>query len=195
MAKRTHTANRKPRTAARRTQAHWHTPSFVAGILCAAAGFILWTQAPDYISENTAKLPASGAVVGGDETEQLEFRFTDLLEGSEVPADPDKYGPAQPLEPEPAGELASAGAEPPVDADEGQPIYIQAASFRDLADAESLRAQLILQGLAAATARVDLNSGAWYRVTVGPIESASEARSVMSNLREQKLEAIWIKRS
>ena len=188
MAKPAKTAKRKPRTAARRARTSWHAPSFMAGVLFAAAGFALVTQAPDYFSDGIAKLPTPNAVAEGDESEQLDFKFIDLLEGSEVPVHPEKYRPAQPPASEP-----SAGAAPP--ADQRRPIYIQAASFRDLADAESLRAQLILQGLAAATARVDLNSGAWYRVTVGPIESATEAKSVMNNLREQRLDAIWINRS
>ena len=182
------TSKRKARTATRRKQPSWHTPSFMAGILFAAIGFTLVTQAPDYFSEGIANLPTPSAVLGGDESEQLDFTFPDLLEGSEVPAHPEKYGPPQSVDPELSEESAPG-------ADAQQPIYIQAASFRDLADAESLRAQLILQGLAAATARVDLNSGAWYRVTVGPIDSATEARNIMNSLREQKLEAIWIKRS
>ena len=186
--RRTKTAKRQPRAGSRRAKPSWHTPSFMAGILFAAAGFTLVTQVPDYFSEGIAKLPDPSAVLDRDESEQLDFKFTDLLEGSEVPVHPEKYGPAQPPAAEP-----SEGDAP--EADEQQPIYIQAASFRDLADAESLRAQLILQGMAAATARVDLNSGAWYRVTVGPIETATEAKSVMNNLREQKLDAIWIKRS
>ena len=187
MVKRTKPVKRKPRAANRRARPSWHTPSFLAGILFAAAGFTVATKAPEYFSENIAKLPAPSALLDSDESEQLDFKFTDLLEGSEVPAHPEKYRPAQPPATEP-----SAGTPP--EAGEQQPIYIQAASFRDLADAESLRAQLILQGLAAATARVDLDSGAWYRVTVGPLGSTTEARSVMNNLREQKLEAIWIQR-
>ncbi len=182
------TTKRKPRAAARRKQASWHTPSFMAGILLAAAGFTLVTQAPHYFSERVSKQSDQSAVLDGDESEQLDFRFPDLLEGSEVPAHPEKYGPIQPPTSEP-----SEGTAP--EADETQPVYIQAASFRDLAEAESLRAQLILQGFAAATARVDLDSGAWYRVTVGPIESATEAKSVMNSLRQQKLDALWIKRS
>ncbi len=193
MDKRTKNAKRKPRASTRRALSSWHTPSFMAGILFAAAGFTLVTQAPDYFSEGIANLPDPSAVLEGDESEQLDFKFTDLLEGSEVPAHPEKYGPALPLASDPPASQPSEETAP--QANEGQPIYIQAASFRDLADAENLRAQLILQGLAAATARVDLNSGAWYRVTVGPIESATEAKSVMNNLREQKLDAIWIKRS
>ena len=182
------TAKRKPRAATRRAKHSWHTPSFMAGILFAAVGFTLVTQAPDYFSEGIAKLPTPSAVLGGDESEPLEFKFPDLLEGSEVPAHPEKYCPPQTELPD-----ALEGTAP--EAGEGQPIYIQAASFRDLADAESLRAQLILQGFAAATARVDLSSGTWYRVTVGPIESATDAKSIMNSLREQKLNAIWTKRS
>ena len=181
-------AKRKPRTAARRGRPSWHTPSFIAGILFAAVGFTLVTQAPDYFSEGVVQMPDPSALLGGEESGQLDFKFPDLLERSEVPAHPEKYSPAPPVAPKPPEETVP-------DVDEEQPIYIQAASFRDFADAESLRAQLILQGLAVATARVDLNSGAWYRVTVGPIESTSEAKSIMNSLREQKLNAIWVKRS
>ena len=77
----------------------------------------------------------------------------------------------------------------------GSPSTFRRRPFATWPTPKACAPQLILQGLAAATARVDLNSGAWYRVTVGPIESATEAKSVMNNLREQKLDAIWIKRS
>ena len=188
MAKPTKTAKRKPRTAARRARPSWHAPSFMAGVLFAAAGFALVTQAPDYFSDGIAKLPTPNAAAGGEEAEQLDFKFIDLLEGSEVPVHPEKYRPAQPPASGP-----SAGAAP--EADQRLPIYIQAASFQDLDVAESLRAQLILDDFEAATMRVDLNSGTWYRVIVGPIESAKEAESVMNNLREQRPDAIWINRS
>jgi len=181
-------AKRKPRTGAKQTRPSWHVPSFAAGVLLAAVGFALVTQVLERSSESAAKQPDATADVGSGESPQLDFSFPDLLKDSEVPANPENYVRAQPLPPDPPGEKTQPN-------DDGRPIYIQAASFRDREDAESLRAQLILQGLVADTARVSLDSGAWYRVRVGPMDSAAEARNVMSRLREQKLEAIWMKRS
>ena len=81
----------------------------MVGVLFAAAGFTLVTQAPDYFSEGIAKLPDPSAVLEGDESEQLDFKFTDLLEGSEVPAHPEKYSPALPPASDPPASQPSEG--------------------------------------------------------------------------------------
>lgn len=177
----------------------WHTPSFLIGALVGLAGGLAMTQAPSYLAEQVESLPAAAPLLASGETEELTFRFDDLLKNSEVPANPERYGPGAPAEsPVPA----SADAAAP---DQAQPIrrqplqpqafHIQAASFRRPEDAEQLRARLMLQALPAAVARVEIDSGAWHRVTVGPIDSAEEAKRIMNLLREQDLSAMWIKRS
>ena len=177
----------------------WHTPSFLIGALVGLAGGLAMTQAPSYLAEQVESLPAAAPLLASGETEELTFRFDDLLKNSEVPANPERYGPGAPAEsPVPAAADAAAP-------DQAQPIrrqplqpqafHIQAASFRRPEDAEQLRARLMLQALPAAVARVEIDSGAWHRVTVGPIDSAEEAKRIMNLLREQDLSAMWIKRS
>lgn len=177
----------------------WHTPSFLIGALVGLAGGLAMTQAPSYLAEQVESLPAAAPLLASGETEELTFRFDDLLKNSEVPANPERYGPGAPAE-SPAPASADAAAP-----DQAQPIrrqplqpqafHIQAASFRRPEDAEQLRARLMLQALPAAVARVEIDSGAWHRVTVGPIDSAEEAKRIMNLLREQDLSAMWIKRS
>lgn len=178
--------------ARRRKAGAWHMPSFLVGAVLGLAGGLAATQAPSYLAEQMDNLPAAAPLLSSGETEELTFRFDDLLKNSEVPANPERYGPGAPS-PSPA-----AAEEKAPDAPQALPVqafHIQAASFRREEDAEQLRARLMLQALPAVTARVEIDSGAWHRVTVGPIESAEEAKRIMNLLREQDLSAMWIKRS
>ena len=187
------TSPARQRKAGRKAGA-WHTPSFLVGALLGLAGGLAATQAPSYLAERMDNLPASVPLLSSGESEELTFRFDDLLKNSEVPANPERYGPGVP----PAAPASpSADAAPPGEPQAAPPqaFHIQAASFRREEDAEQLRARLMLQALPAVTARVEIDSGAWHRVTVGPIESAEEAKRIMNLLREQDLSAMWIKRS
>ena len=179
--------------AARRGKAAaWHLPSFLVGAVLGLAGGLAATQAPSYFANQVESLSSSVPLLPSGDTEELTFRFDDLLKNSEVPANPERYGPGAPA-PSPAEAEVKAPDAPqalPV-----QAFHIQAASFRREEDAEQLRARLMLQALPAATARVEIDSGAWHRVTVGPIESADEAKRIMNLLRDQDLSAMWIKRS
>ena len=189
----------------------WHTTSFLAGLLLGAAGALLVTQAPDGVSEQVASLQDSADFLPYGGSEELTFTFDDLLRNSEVPSDlppPDLADGAQaeeeaappPSQPRPPAAPPKARAEARTEENRAPPaaqprrFQIQAASFRRVEDAEQLRAKLMLQALPAQTARVELASGAWHRVIVGPIESEPEAKRVMNLLREQKLAAMWIKR-
>ena len=42
--------------------------------------------------------------------------------------------------------------------------------------------------------RVALQDGSWYRVTVGPYDSQTEAARALTRLRQQDLRAIMLKR-
>lgn len=183
---------RRGGAAQRRKAAAWHLPSFLVGAVLGLAGGLAATQAPSYLTEQMDNLPAAMPLLSSGESEELTFRFDDLLKNSEVPANPERYGPGAPA-PSPAEAEAQAPDEPR--ALPAQAFHIQAASFRREEDAEQLRARLMLQALPAVTARVEIDSGAWHRVTVGPIESAEEAKRIMNLLREQDLSAMWIKRS
>ena len=193
MAAKTSGGKRSGGSARQGKSAAWHLPSFLVGAVLGLAGGLAATQAPSYFADQVESLSSSVPQLPSGDTEELTFRFDDLLKNSEVPANPERYGPGAP-----APSPAEAEANAPADAPQALPVqafHIQAASFRREEDAEQLRARLMLQALPAATARVEIDSGAWHRVTVGPIESAEEAKRIMNLLRDQDLSAMWIKRS
>ena len=180
-----------------------HGPSFLAGILLGAGTVALVVLAPGLLSEQFPKLPAITPVP--DELD-IVFEFPELLRGSEVPVNPGPYADptvpvnAMPVEPGP-GNAAPTTAPGGRDAapTQAQPvtttrIYIQAASFRDAAEAEQLRARLLLEGLPASMGEVVLENGAWHRVTIGPFGSAIEAEKIVARLRKQNLSAIPVNR-
>jgi len=74
----------------------------------------------------------------------------------------------------------------PKDAKLAYSYLLQAGSFRDPADAERMRAKLILQGLPGVrTDRSEGSNGVWYRVRLGPFDnyaSMSQARNKLGKL-------------
>ncbi len=175
-----------------------HGPSFFTGAILGAGAIALALLAPGFVSEQFARLPE---VAPGQDDLEVVFEFPELLR-EPVPVDPESYGtPGSRRNEEPP----LSGTEPaPTAAGQGQPapaqaapvriteIYIQAASFRDAGDADQLRARLLLQGLPASLGQVELGDGTWHRVTVGPIDSAERAGSIMARLRDQNLSPMRI---
>lgn len=70
-----------------------------------------------------------------------------------------------------------------LDLQQSTPSYVvQVGSFKNVADADELRAQLTLQGYTAHSQQIRLKSGQyWYRVSIGPFNSHKHA------LEQQKL--------
>lgn len=72
--------------------------------------------------------------------------------------------------------------------------YLQAGSFRHMADADRMRAQLALVNIESHIQRVTINdSQTWYRVRVGPFQSARKMDKVRNRLREQSVDPIVLK--
>ena len=195
--------------------------SFLIGLLLGGAGVLLALEAPGLFTDQLASLPEVPSL----EEPEIVFEFPEILRNSEVLADPDAYRSPEArrsAEDEAAegqsGAEAEPGAQAPSDAQAqpaadaaGRPaagqraeaaaapepvrFHIQAASFRDRGEAERLRARLLLEDLPAYMARVELESGVWHRVTLGPIESQAEANRVMSRLRGLNLSAVKVNKS
>ncbi len=72
--------------------------------------------------------------------------------------------------------------------------YLQVGSFRNSADADKLKARLALLGIIASVQSANLpEKGVWYRVRVGPFTQKSRVDSTHRMLRENGIDAQFIK--
>jgi cell division protein FtsN len=149
----------------------FHGPSFCAGALVGAAIVILAAYGPEFFQvDSVVDTPTSEARTAEP---RLEFEFPDLLKKTEVKPDPEPYAVPQ-----------TAPGDVPTS------YSIQAASFRDKADAERLRGSLLLEDLPAKTTSIKVGGQLWYRVIVGPYAKGVEADRAINRLRELNLSAI-----
>lgn len=109
------------------------------------------------------------AVVGGGE----DLTFYDMLEKQEVqvPDDP-KAKPG-------AGKARAPGGA----------AMLQAGSFKQPAEAERRVAQLATLGINARVARYAMDDETWFRVQIGPIETAQEVDAIKNKLADAEIEA------
>ncbi|MEZ5560998.1 MAG: SPOR domain-containing protein [Pseudomonadales bacterium] len=154
----------------------FHAPSFSAGVVLGALIILAATYLPELTGGSGSASPGSAAAPAPSEP-GLTFEFDQLLQGSHVEVDPEPY-------------VSEADKGPPKHLE----YLLQAASFRAFDDAETLRAQLLLQDLPATTSSTKLANGTWYRVMVGPYQRRQEAQRALTRLREQKLDAFPITR-
>jgi cell division protein FtsN len=68
-------------------------------------------------------------------------------------------------------------------------VTLQAGSFKNVAEADKLQAQLAQYGIDAKIQRFSLEDETWYRVRIGPIATVEELESVRSKLAEAEIEA------
>lgn len=68
-------------------------------------------------------------------------------------------------------------------------VTLQVGSFKNVAEAEKLQAQLAQYGVAARIQRFSLEDETWYRVRIGPIATVEELESIRSKLAEAEVEA------
>lgn len=201
-------AGARPRRAASPTRRTlFHAPSFSAGVIMGAIVVLGFGYLPELMSADPAEAAAGTAAPAAETRPQLTFEFDDLLRNSQVIADPEPYrsDPPPAAAPAPAGipdttaaaaPVATAPAVTAATAAAATPAeyLLQAASFRSRNDAERLRAALLLMDLPAATHSISLDSGIWYRVTVGPFDNEATAQRALTRLRENDIAAIWARR-
>ena len=111
-------------------------------------------------------------------TDSNRFEFYDMLKKSEVEAP-----------------QVEAYKSTPRDAKSEHTYLLQAGSFKNKADAERMRAQLILLGLPNVhtdTSKSD-NGTLWYRVRLGPFENRSRLSKAYDKLVQQNIQPLRIK--
>lgn len=70
---------------------------------------------------------------------------------------------------------------------------LQAGSFRNLADADRVRALIALQGVESKIQKVTIDTDTWHRVRIGPITNLRKLEETRSKLRQSQIEALVIR--
>lgn len=139
--------------------------------------------APDALGDLIATLPAMGT----EPARQPETRNTApaVTPPATVPAAPNTPAPAtsKPATPAPA-------APPPATkpATTSTPYYLQAGAFRNNADAEAMKARLLMLGFDASVQSAQVNGGTVNRVRMGPFKGIDEMNRARSRLAEEKID-------
>ena len=73
-------------------------------------------------------------------------------------------------------------------------VYVlQAGSYRNESDADRVRAQLALQGIAAKVQRVAVDADVWHRVRIGPVSNLDELNKLRRQLQAADVDALVIR--
>lgn len=178
--------NRAP--ARRRSPAKRQLPGWlwliVGSVLGAFITFLiyLWGIAPppSTIAKNNPK--PTKAETTSTQTPKPRFDFYKLLQESEVIV--------------PATEQPSTSEKVPTEiSSEAMEYILQVGSFANEADADRLRAQLIMINLEARIEKVTIrNNEIWHRVMVGPFTDQARLNSARSTLVNNQYSALMLKR-
>ncbi len=98
--------------------------------------------------------------------------------------------PAEPVQQPVTPQVPQIKSPPPVQ----EKFFLQAGSFRKNDEAENLKARLALIGVFASIQPIDLaEKGTWYRVRIGPFASKTETDRISASLKENGMDAQFIK--
>lgn len=133
---------------------------------------------------------------------QPSFQFPNILRDTEVDIR-DSGKPLPPPAPRPEPPPKSA-AEPAPQGAEGKPetaaiapagsYILQVASFKTAKDAESMKAQLALLGVATRVQSVTIKGGeVWHRVVTGPLDGKKAMEETRATLKKHGKDAMAIK--
>lgn len=167
---------------------------FIAGIICSV---LVYSTIISKHPQREAKLAESKAAAAIEKAQQdrknvtsnTKFDFFTVLPEREVIVT---------NEPRPAPSPASAvkqADKPPVDQADisGERYILQAGSFRQGADADRRRAQILLLGLDAKVESVEANGDRWHRVYVGPFQSHNTLADARSKLISESIDTLVIR--
>lgn len=169
------------RSNTRRPTANQKAPAWawlLIGLLLAALVTLLIYLANREHTENTTTAEASKPVAQADKkTPQPRFDFYEILKEQEI-------------------KVEDRSAEIEAATPDNLRYYLQAGSFRNASDAESLKAELLLINLPAnIEAKTNDNGTTWHRVIVGPFKSRSKMAKARSTLASKQLNPLLLKRT
>jgi cell division protein FtsN len=71
--------------------------------------------------------------------------------------------------------------------------FLQAGSYRDMAEAERVQAQLARQSISANVQRVALDNDVWYRIRIGPIKDLNQLNRLRQQLQAAEIVTLVIR--
>jgi cell division protein FtsN len=119
-----------------------------------------------------------------------DFEFYGVLENAPVtPARPDLEQPLVPPTMAQSPPRDAPPARPPTAPAASKPFYLQLASFQAAADAEELRARIVLAGAPVIVVAMEIpEKGLYYRVRLGPFASREELAQVKDQLAQSGID-------
>ena len=156
----------------------WALTGMLAGILFMLLLYVTTINSRQSVTNAETKQTEDTKTKQTDKNQQPQphFGFYQLLKEQEV------------VVPDTMPELA--------DTESDNTVYLlQAGSFRNSADADQLRAQLLLLNLTATVEKARTRTGdTWHRVLVGPFESRSKLAKARSILASNEISSLLLKR-
>lgn len=180
------TPRRRPTAKKRKTRARKPLPPWLllgGGLLTGIASVLVFNVAKEVEWRalwDNAQPPKTTAA---KPAETPRFDFYTILPSQEVVV-PDPEPPTK-KEPKPGDRKAK-----PVP--EGV-YYLQVGSFRNLDDANGMRARVILLGTEASIQSVTIDRDTLHRVRVGPYMNLARLREVRQRLRDNRIETLLIR--
>lgn len=137
------------------------------------------TAAP--MIRDEARAENKPAPASQEQAETQEFDFYEMLPKYEVviPEQDSRAGAAPAVV---AGPVKKPGA-----------YILQAGSFRNLKDADRVRAMIAMQGVESKIQKVTIDKDTWHRVRVGPITNLQKLEDTRSKLRQAQIDALVIR--
>lgn len=178
------------------------------GIALAVAMVITKTPIPFTDKSGRQKAQEPTASQTGDPNQPM-YRKRGAQPGTGEVAPPENTAAPQPparqelrVEPAAPGSAAEPGSAPIVEQsapvrpeaqEEKWQYYLQAGAFREMHDAESMRAKLALLGVEARVSERQADTGLLYRVRVGPFDQMDTMNRVRSKLTEAGIDAAVVR--
>lgn len=154
----------------------WFGAGFAAGLFAALLIWLLMTVPPDPDVPDLTMTPADEQPEPAAATStSLDLDFYEMFPKSEVPV-VEEYLP---------------DGKKQVVADVGW--LLQVGSFRDPADADALRARLILEGYEVTSRPTPIRGETYHRVMLGPIESEMEVSRIQDKLDDANIASLRVR--
>lgn len=131
-----------------------------------------------YLERDTGTGPDPSQAPGEPEQQEApsDFSYHDSLPEFEV------------VIPEPVPDAPQSQSRGPIE--QAGAYILQVGSYRDYTEADRVRAQLALQGIASSVQKVSVDDNTWHRVRIGPIQDLAELNRIKQRLGEAGMDVL-----